>query len=91
MIESLDELGPATELKQRLDSLKVYAGRWAEAMAYEMQLIKALKVDLSTAARAELDARLAAARGIVEAAIKSGLVTQEQIDARLDNDHPPML
>ena len=90
MIETLAELEPATELKQRLDSLKAYAGRWAEAMAYEMTLISALQVGLSVDAQAELDARVASAQTIVDAAIKSGLVTQEQIDARLSLDNPPM-
>ena len=87
-IDSLDELTAATELKQRLDSLRTYAGRWAEAVAYECALIRALKVDLSLAAQTELDVRLAAAQTIVDAAIKSGLVTQEQIDARLASSTP---
>ncbi len=90
MIDSLDELGPATELKQRLDSLKTYAQRESEAIAYECSLIKKTAVDLSTGAQAELDTRLADAQKIVDAAIASGLVTQEQIDARLESNSPMM-
>lgn len=90
MIDSLDELGPATELKQRLDSLKSYAQRWAEAMAYECSLISKMTVELSEDAKAELAGRLSDAQSIVAAAIASGLVTQEQIDARLESSNPLM-
>jgi len=89
MIESLQELTYASELKSRIDSLCNYAQRYAEAMAYERMLIgKLADPEMSLEAQAELDAILAGAQTIVDATIKAGFITQEQIDARLANDSP---